>query len=210
MWALDKLQYNFQHKHNNNKQHTSIDRQQSIQQTNNHNSDNNNGNKNTNNKNISVVVPYMQRVSERLKKSCNKKGIQVHFKGSNTIRNLLMAPKDKDSKLQKSGVTYRYKCPTINCPQEYIGETGRALGDMLKEHLRAPCPIHQHTSSTGHPISPDCFSIVHREAHSTTRNIKEAMSIRTNVPSLNRNLGKYHLPHMWDSMFQDTQVPKLK
>ena len=49
-----------------------------------------------------------------------------------------MAPKDKDTKLQKSGVIYKYKCPTINCPEEYIWETGRAFGDRLKEHLRTP------------------------------------------------------------------------
>ena len=47
-----------------------------------------------------------------------------------------MAPKDKDSKLQKSGVIYQYKCPTINYPVEYIGETGRVLGDRFKEHLK--------------------------------------------------------------------------
>ena len=125
-----------------------------------------------------------------------KKGIQVHVKGSNTIKTLLMGPKDKDTKLQKSVVIYKFKCPHINCPEEYFGETGRACGDSLKEHLRAPSPIHQHSSSTGHQISPGCFSIFHREAQDTTRNIKEAMFIRENDPSLNRHLGKYQLPHV--------------
>ena len=52
-----------------------------------------------------------------------------------------MAPKDKDTKLQRSGVIYKYKCSQINCPEEYIGETGRAFGDRPKEHLRAPSTI---------------------------------------------------------------------
>ena len=121
-----------------------------------------------------------------------------------------MAPKDKDSKLQKSGVIYKYKCPQINCPEEYIGETGRAFGNRLKEHLRVPSPIHQHTSSTGHPVSPDCFNIVHSESQGTTRNIKEAMFIRVNDPTLNRNLGKYQLPHIWDNILQDTLMLQLK
>ena len=90
----------------------------------------------------------MQGLGEKFKRTCNKKGIEVHFKGSNTIKDLLMAPKDKDTKLQKSGVIYQYKCQTIHCPVEYIGETGRAFGDRLKEHLKAPS-VHHHTSSTG-------------------------------------------------------------
>ena len=68
-----------------------------------------------------------------------------------------MVPKDKDPKLAKSGVIYKYKCPTINCTEEYMGESGRTFGDRYKEHLKAPSPIHLHTSSTGHPISPECF-----------------------------------------------------
>ena len=55
--------------------------------------------------------------------------------GTNTLKTLLVEPKDKDSKLQKSGVIYNFKCPHINCPDEYIGESGRAFGDRIKEHL---------------------------------------------------------------------------
>ena len=145
-----------------------------------------------------MVVPYIQGSSEKLKRTCNKKGIQVHFRGSNTIKTLLITPKDKDTKLQKNGVIYQCKCPTMNCPEEYIGEIGKAFGDRLKHYLRAPSSIHQHTSSTGHPISPDCFNITHREAQGTTRNIKEVMYIKANDPPLNRNQGKYQLPHVGD------------
>ena len=67
--------------------------------------------------------------------------IQVNFKSTNTVKTLLMAHKDRDSKLQKSGVIYKFKCPHINCPEEYTGESGGTFGDRLKEHLRAPSPI---------------------------------------------------------------------
>ena len=77
-----------------------------------------------------------------------------------------MAPNDKDSKLQKSGVIYKYKCSQINCTEEYTGESGRIFGDRYKEHLKAPSPIHLHTTTTGHPVSPDCFSILDRESQS--------------------------------------------
>ena len=99
-----------------------------------------------------------------------------------------MAPKEKDPKLAKSGVIYKYKCPTINCTEEYIGKSGRTFGDRYKEHFKAPSPIHLHTS-TGHLVSPECFSILDRETQGMAMNIKEAMYIRVNDPSLNRNLG---------------------
>ena len=65
-----------------------------------------------------------------------------------------MAPNDKDPKLSKSGIIYRYRCPHINCTDQYIGESGRTLGDRDKEHLKAPSPIHLHTYTSGNPVSP--------------------------------------------------------
>ena len=156
------------------------------------------------------MVPYIQGIGEKFKKVCQSKGIQVHFKGTNTFKTLLVKPKDKDNKLQKSGVIYYFKCPQINCPDEYIGESGMAFGDRSKEHLKAPHPIYQHSSSTAQPFSPDCFNIIHREAQGTSRNIKQAMFIWVNDPYLNRNLGKYQLPHVWDNILQDTPMLQLK
>ena len=143
-----------------------------------------------------MVVPYIYGLGEKFKRTCNKQGIQVHFKGTNTIKQLLMALKDRDSKLQKSGIIYKCKCPQINCAEESIWESGRTFGDRYKEHLKAPSPIHLHTTTTGHPGSQDFFSIVDREAQGMARNIKEAMYIRASNPSLNRNLGKFQLPHV--------------
>ena len=65
-------------------------------------------NNNTNNNVIKqnqrpyMVVPYHKGLSESLKKICGKHGVQVYFKGGNTIKSLLMAPKDQDPILKKS------------------------------------------------------------------------------------------------------------
>ena len=80
-----------------------------------------------------MVVPYKQGFGEKFKRTSNKKDIQVHFKGSNNINDLLMATKDKDTRLQKSGVIYQYKCPTINCPVDYIGR----LAELLRAGWRS-------------------------------------------------------------------------
>ena len=75
-------------------------------------------NNNTNNNdynNIHMVLPYTKDLSECFKIICGKMGGQVIFKGSNTIRSLLMAPKDKDNITQKSGVIYRYRFDRYKC-----------------------------------------------------------------------------------------------
>ena len=149
-----------------------------------------------NNRNVTIVAPFIQGTGEKFKKICQAKGIQVHFKGTNTLKTLFVTPKDKDHKLSRSGVIYHFKCPHINCPDEYIGESGRALEEGIKKHLKAPSPIQQHSCSTGNPLSPECYNIIHRETQGTSRNLKEAMFICVNNPSLNRNLKKYLLPHV--------------
>ena len=42
------------------------------------------------------------------------------------------------------------------------------------------------------------------------RAIKEAIYIRVNNPSLNRNIGKYHLPHILDEVLLNNKELKLK
>ena len=42
------------------------------------------------------------------------------------------------------------------------------------------------------------------------RLIKEAIYIRVNNLSLNRNIGKYHLPHIWDEVLFNITKLKIK
>ena len=109
-------------------------------QPNNSNNTNNNNlqDNNPNKRNIIIVVPYMPGTGEKFKKLYKRKGIQVHLKGTNTLRTLLGNRKDKDPKNNQTGIIYHYKCPQINCPSAYIGESGRSLGERVKEHLKAP------------------------------------------------------------------------
>ena len=134
----------------------------------------------------------------------------MYFKGDNTIKELLVHPKDRDNILQKSGVIYRYKCGRVDCEEEYIGKSGRTLSERFREHMRAPSPIHDHFNMTGHEVSLDNFSIVGREDLSIARTIKEAVLIRVNDPSLNRNIGKYQLPHILDEVLVKSPELKLK
>ena len=124
-----------------------------------------------------LLSPTSLNTADKFKKLCKRRGIQVHFKGTNTLRTALDNPMDKDPKPNQTGVIYQYQCPHINCSSSYIGESGRSLGERVKEHLKAPSPIHLHSTTTGHPLGPNQFNIVHKEVHSQSRTIKEAMFI---------------------------------
>ena len=146
-----------------------------------------------------IVVPYHQGLSESYKNICKKYGIEVHLKGGHTIKDLLMAQKIKIHS-KKSGVIYRYKCDRVDRDEEYIGESARNFEERYKEHLKAPSPIHDHLNISGHNVTIDSFSMLGREDQNLLRKIMEALYIRVNNPSLNRNIGKYHLPHIWDEV----------
>ena len=118
--------------------------------------------------------------------------------------------KDKDHITKKSGIIYRYKCDRLECDEGYIGEAARTFGERYKEHLRAPSPLYDHSNTTGHNITLNNFSILGREEQNLCRLIKESMFIRVNNPSLNRNIGKYHLPHIWDEVLINNIELKLK
>ena len=152
--------------------------------------------------------PYTQGTAEGFKSICGKYGIQVHFKGNTTLKQLLMQPKDQDPKQNKSGIIYSYQCTDLACDEEYIGEISRTLGERCKEHLKQASPIHVHIQQTGHTIEDNSFNIIDREDRGQARTIKESIYIRANNPNLNQNIGKYNLSHIWDTVLFN--IPGLR
>ena len=156
------------------------------------------------------MVPYTKGLSKIFKNVCGMVGVQVPFKGRNIISNLLVAPKEGDEITQKNGEIYRFKCDEVGCEGEYIDELTRTFKGRFKEHLRAPFPIYYHGYTSGHCIVIDNFSIVDRQAHNSTRTIKDAKYIRVNDLSLKRNIDKFQLPNIWHEVLQDTPDSHLK
>ena len=156
-----------------------------------------------------TVIPYTQGLCESVKKICGRYDIQTYFKvlPSETI---LVSPKDKDPMVSQSGAIYWFQCGDLSCDDEYIGETSRTFGERYKEHLKDPSPIHQHSNHTGHPTSHNNFQIIGRAGHNLARNIKESIFIRVNNLTLNRIIGKFNLPHIWDRVLLTTPDLNLK
>ena len=82
------------------------------------------------------------------------------------------------------------ECPVddMECDEDYIGESARTIWERLKKHFRALSSIYDHANITGHQ------TIVGRESHNLARTIKEAIYIRINGSSLNRNIERTSCP----------------
>ena len=100
-----------------------------------------------------IVIPYTQGLCESIKKICGRYGIQTHFKGGSTIKNLLVSPKDKDPMVNQSGAIYWYRCGDLGCDDEYIGETSRTFGERYKEYLKPPQPFINTTAKQAIPLT---------------------------------------------------------
>ena len=81
-WALNQWEHKFNHPNQAS--------------TSNHTNTNNNPTNNSNYK-TTIVVPYISNTADKFKKLYKRRGIQVHFKGTNILRTALGNPKDKDA-----------------------------------------------------------------------------------------------------------------
>ena len=162
-----------------------------------------------------IVIPYTQGLSKVSKRSvvgmASKLTSRV-AKPSKTCWSplLLVSPTVKDPMVNQSGAIYWYQCGDLGCDDEYIGETSKTFGERYKEHLKAPSAIHHHSNQTGHTTNQNNFQIIGREGHNLARNIKESIYIRVNNPTLNNNIGKFNLSHIWDRVLLNTKGLTLK
>ena len=105
-------------------------------------------------KSIFISAPYFPGLSESLKQLFKYTPVQVCCKGQNTIKSMLMHPKDKVDPSLKKGVIYKWSCTKANCKSSYIRETSRSLSEHVQEHSKEGynSAIYQHCSTKGHPF----------------------------------------------------------
>ena len=95
-----------------------------------------------------------------------------------TLRSHLVRPKDALEPTKQDSVVYKIPC---ECGKVYIGETGRAMQDRIKEHDRdirlartQTSAVSEHANETGHlPIWKE-VTFIDRDPHWYTRRDKEA------------------------------------
>ena len=71
-----------------------------------------------------VLLPYIKRVSEPLRRHLQQQGICTVFKSDTTLRSRLVRPKDPADPNKQDGVVFKIPC---TCGKVYIRETGRPM-----------------------------------------------------------------------------------
>ena len=131
--------------------------------------------------------------------------INVCFEPYRTLRQMLVRPKDKTDKSEFRGPVYKISCEGHEKLQQiYIGETERTLKACFSEHRRpssssSEVSRHIHQECPGHGVSMDSVKILDHNPSWFQRGVKEAIYIRAHKPELNRDGGRFILPHIWDN-----------
>ena len=76
------------------------------------------------------MIPYVQNVSDSVARIMRKYDVHVATKPYQTLKNVLVHPKDKQNKEDITECVY--KVPCANCDKTYVGETGRKFGVRLQ------------------------------------------------------------------------------
>ena len=61
-----------------------------------------------------IFIPYIKGLSEQYRYTLAKYRVRVFFKGTSTIKSLLMHPKDPIPHAQKTDIIYHWKCQADN------------------------------------------------------------------------------------------------
>ena len=145
-------------------------------------------------------LPYVQGVSEPLRRCLEQQGICTVFKSETTLRSHLMRPKDTVDPAKQDGVVYRIPC---ECGKVYIGETGRSNHEGIKEHDRdirlartQTSAVSEHANKTGHYPLWNEVKFIDRDSHWYTLRVKEPVHTRLHPNNINRDSG-IEIPEAW-------------
>ena len=145
-----------------------------------------------------MSLPYGQGVTEALQRLFRIHNITPHIKHQNSLRSLLVAPKDPKDKLDRSGAVYGLKCG--DCSASYVGENARPLRARIREHKRPSSPVGEHAINKGHTIDWDNVSVLDRENDWFRRGVREAIHIKRTNYTLNKDQGRHNLPSCYDKV----------
>ena len=141
-----------------------------------------------------VTLPYVQGQSEAIRRILQKLNITTSFKPVTTLRQILSHPKDPIPTLNKTGVVYRIPC--ADCDGSYVGQTGRTLGQRIKEHRKAVSSFNTDTSALAehvltedHRIDWEAASILDQHPFTQSRCMVESWYINHLPNTLNRERG---------------------
>jgi len=161
-----------------------------------------------------IVLPYIPRLSEKIKKLGNKNNIRVVFKSKETIKSKIVNFKPKSKKLSPKEVIYNIPC---ECGKSYIGETGRTVEVRLKEHQASvkKCDpdiskLTEHKLKTGHRFKWEDVKVIGKESNWRKRKIHEAAEILKGADKV-ISTPSFEIDPVWRPLIHNTRLrPKYK
>ena len=166
-----------------------------------------------------AVIPYVKGLSEAIKRTFAKYDIKTAMKPVCTLKQQLVHPKDQRTLEERSGLVYRIPCESCDCV--YVGETARNFKYRLKEHKKdvdtasanrvftraakktSEAEFHKsaitdHVMRKNHVINWTDSISLDSEPNDYSRRIKEAIRIKQQPNSMNRDEGAYKLSRLYN------------
>ncbi len=133
-----------------------------------------------------AVVPYIQGVTEPIKRILSNCNIKVALKPYLTLGHIFAKLKDPIPTNQKTHAVYSIPCN--DCEKEYLGQSKRQFGTRLKEHQKAVSTLNkgksalaEHVCDTKHAIAWENSKIITTNNRYGQRRCLEAWHINMNL-----------------------------
>ena len=159
-----------------------------------------------------ITLPWIPKLSPKLKKNFKKAGYQVVFKSQSNLRNILTSKNKCSLPANSNPGVYKITCSCDNKP--YIGETKIQVRNRVKQHMdqvekgnhkNSALAFHAMTCKEG--INWDKAETIKIERNKFQRKVREALEIQKNRASkeeggLNLDQGQYVNTKFWLPFFQ--------
>ena len=143
-----------------------------------------------------AIVPYIQGVTEPIKRILSNCNVKVALKPYLTLGHIFGKPNDPVETNQKTHAIYSIPCG--DCDKEYLGQSKRQFGTRLKEHQKAVSTLDkgksalaEHVCYTKHEIAWENSKVITTNNRYGQRLCLEALHINMSHHALNRDNGAY-------------------
>jgi hypothetical protein len=180
--------------------------------------------KNTINKQIekplaTIVLPYIKKTAEKIRRECSKLNIRAVFKSSDTIGKRLTKVKPRQQTLETKNCIYSLEC---KCGKKYIGETCRPLEKRIKEHKKnitemkiGSSTLAEHIIENNklarkklHALNETEIKIIGKEDNLTRRKIHEAIEMYREGDAISQ--ASFDIHPAWHSLLRPPDLPQQK
>ena len=148
-----------------------------------------------------VVIPYVKGVSKQVRRVMKGYKLKVYIKPTNTLRQILVWPKDKVINERVVCLVYNISCD--NCDESYFREMGRSLKSRFMEHSRQSSVNSEVSKHKLWPTWPQHKFRQCEDLEGGTEVVwerSEGSHPNTDQqPNAQQRCGRYNLPTIWNN-----------